>query len=149
MIARRAAVAEAVGEIAGPLALEQEPRDEGERQQERTPCEQRETAGEGEGERDEPGRAARLRERDRIREAHEELRHEHQREHRDRPAEHEGAPAAARGEAGERHHRERGNRDRAGPARHLGGEPEVVHRGDDELVAVVGKRLRLERRRSG
>ena len=54
---------------------------------------EREPAGEGERERDEPGRPARLRQRDGVREADEELRHEHQREHRDRAAEHERAPA--------------------------------------------------------
>ena len=44
----------------------------------------------------------------------------------------------------ERHQGERRNRDRTGAARHLRREAEVVHRLDDELTAVVGERRRLQ-----
>ena len=124
---RRPAVAEPVGEVARPAALQQDPRDAGRAAARATSAASSASPpAKANGERHEPGGPPRLGERDRVREADEELGNEHQREDRDRTAEHERAPAAPRGEPRQRDERERGDRDRAGPARHLGGEPEVV-----------------------
>ena len=123
---RRAAVPQPVVEVAGPEPLQHDPGDERHRQDEPRARGDEQAAGERERERHEAGRAARLRERDGVREVDEERRHQHQHEHDDRPAEHERGPAPAPGERGQRHERERGDRDGAGPPEHLGREPVVV-----------------------
>ena len=72
-------------------------------------------AREGHRERDEPGQAPRLRERDGIGEVREDERPELDPEHRDRPAEHECGPAASPGEEREGHQQEGDDRHRSVP----------------------------------
>ena len=105
-------------------------------------------AGEGEAERDEAGRAPRLRDRDGVGEAGEELGKQHQRQHEHEPAEHERGPAAPGREHGERHGEQRRDGERAAPAEHLRREPVAPVGEDVELALVVLERaVHLVRRR--
>ena len=91
-------------EVARVDDLEEHPRTECERDQER-PGEAHEhshASGEGERERQEPGCTSSLRDRDEVGQGREEERQQHHREHRERPTHDVRGPAAARGEAGYR-----------------------------------------------
>ena len=139
---RRRGVLQHVLEVARVHDLEEHPRAEHEREQDRPdePRENPHAACESEREREEPRGAPCLRDRDEIGELGEEERHEHDGEHRKRAADDVRSPAPARGEAGERDQEERGDRDGTRAREDLGREVVRRVRVDDELTSVLVER---------
>jgi len=135
-------VAEAVVEVARPEALEDDPRNERNRQHGDATRDEREGACESERRRRTARCAPRLRDRHRVGDVDEEPRHLHQDEHEQRPAEREGGPPAPQREPGERQQQKGGDGDDAAAAEHLGGQAVVAVVRHDEARPVVGDRTR-------